>query len=132
MLDSIPGASVIIEAVRTWWARHPLRVAGTLAVDAAQAVVRPLAQRHPGKLVLGAFAVGALVAWVRPWRWIGKPALLSGLVPQILETAIEHVPVQSWLVVLTSLAQQADQPEQGSSPMQDESAQTQASPLPAS
>jgi hypothetical protein len=126
-LEAIPGASVIIDAARAWWAQHPLRQAGTLAVDATVAVVRPLAQRHPVKLVLGAFVAGVLIAWMRPWRWLPRPALLSGLFPHILEKAVAELPVQSWLVVLTSLAQE-DQPALRSNPAPQDSVQTQASP----
>lgn len=85
---SIPGASVVFDALRRWWARHPLRLASLLAADATKAVVQPLAQRHPLGLVFGALLLGAAIAWSRPWRWLVKPALLAGLLPQLFTRAL--------------------------------------------
>lgn len=106
-LDSIksaPGVSIILEAVSSWWMRHPLRLASMVAADAARAVVQPVAQKNPIGLVLGALGFGAVVAWTRPWRWIAKPALLAGLFPQVLSKVIAHAPTRSWITVLMSLA----------------------------
>ncbi|HEY5580480.1 MAG TPA: hypothetical protein VIK56_04840, partial [Rhodoferax sp.] len=50
-LKSIPAASIVIEAVRSWWAQHPWRVSSVLASEAVKAVVQPMAQRHPLGLV---------------------------------------------------------------------------------
>ena len=46
-LKAMPGASIVIEAVCSWWAQHPLRIAGMLAADAAKIIVQPMAQRNP-------------------------------------------------------------------------------------
>lgn len=105
-LKSIPGSSVVIEAVRSWWAQHPLRVAGMVAADAASAVVRPVAQRNPLGLVLGALVLGGVLAWSRPWRWIITPALFAGLLPQLVSKAMALVPPRSWMAVLGSLVQE--------------------------
>lgn len=105
-LKSLPGANVVIEAVRTWWMKHPLRVPSLAVADASNAVIQPMAQRYPLGLILGAAFMGGLLAWSRPWRWILRPALLAGLLPQLLHGAMAQVPVQSWLVALTSLAQE--------------------------
>jgi len=111
-LKSIPGAPIVIDAVRGWWRHNPLRVAGMAGADAAQAVIEPMARRNPLTLILGAFLLGGLLAWSRPWRWIVKPALFSGLLPRFFYKATTRVPVESWISVLTSLAQQ---PRGGSS-----------------
>jgi hypothetical protein len=103
-LKSAPGTSIIVEAVSSWWMRHPLRLASAVASDAARAVLQPVAQKNPVALVLGALAFGAAVAWSRPWRWISRPALLAGLLPQILSKVIAHAPVSSWMTVLSTLA----------------------------
>lgn len=89
-LRSIPAVAIVIEAVSKWWVRHPLHVATMVAADAAKAVVRPVARRHPWGLVLGAALVGGLIVWGRPWRWGFKPALFAGLLPQLLMTALEQ------------------------------------------
>jgi hypothetical protein len=102
-LKTMPGGQILSEAVGTWWAQHPLRLASMVAVDAAGALVRPTAQQHPLALVFGAFVVGGLFAWSRPWRWILTPALFAGLVPQLFSRAMALVPPRSWMAVLGSL-----------------------------
>ncbi len=109
-LKAIPGASVVIEAVSSWWAQHPLRIAGLVAVGGATGVLQPLAQRHPLGLVLGALLAGGLFAWSRPWRWILTPALFAGLLPQLFSRALAHVPPGSWMAILTALAQETRRP----------------------
>ncbi len=88
-LQAIPGASVVVEAVGNWWAKHPLRVTVTVAATAATAVVKPIAQRHPLGLVSGAFVLGGLFALSRPWRWrwAVQPALFAGLAQHLLLAA---------------------------------------------
>lgn len=87
-LKALPGVGLLVEAAEAWWSRHPLHLAGTIAVTAADAVLKPIAQRHPLRLVLGAAAFGGLLAWSRPWRWVVAPALFAGLVPQLLSAAL--------------------------------------------
>ena len=67
-LGAVPGAAVVIDAVRDWWLRNPLRAVLGVAADAATSALAPLAQRHPVALVAGAVLVGGLFAWSRPWR----------------------------------------------------------------
>ena len=88
-LQAIPGASVVVEAVGNWWAKHPLRVTVIVAATAATAVVKPIAQRHPLGLVSGAFVLGGLFALSRPWRWrwAVQPALFAGLAQHLLLAA---------------------------------------------
>jgi hypothetical protein len=83
-LAALPGAGIVIEAAQQWWARHPLRANILLGLNATQAVVQPIAQRHPVALVAAAFVVGGLLAWRRPLGWLLKPALFAGLLPQLL------------------------------------------------
>lgn len=104
------SGGVVADALHDWWSQHPWRVAGMVAADAAKAAVQPVAQRHPIALVVGAVVVGGLVVWARPWRGALKPALLAGLLPQLVSKAIAHLPVESWLAVLSSLAQQPEPP----------------------
>lgn len=67
-------------------------MAGVIAATTADAVLEPVAQRHPWRLVLGAAALGGLLAWSRPWRWVVVPALFAGLVPQLLSAALRAPP----------------------------------------
>jgi hypothetical protein len=108
VLKSIPGVSVVSDAVRSWWRQHPLHAAGLVLADTAKAVVLPLAQRHPLALVAGGFLVGGLLGWTRPWRWIVTPALLAGLLPQLLSRAAVGVPPSSWMTILATLLKQPE------------------------
>ena len=102
-LTSVPGARIVVAAVQAWWKQHPLHVTGTVVSEALQAAVRPLAQRHPLGLVVGALLVGSLLVSSRPWRWILTPTLLAGLLPQLLAKAVALVPAHSWLSALDAL-----------------------------
>ena len=109
-LRSIPGSEVLIEALQSWWAQHPLRVAGTVAADAANAVMRPLAQRHPMGLALAALVLGGVLVRSRAWRWFLTPALFAGLLPQLFSKAMALVPTQSWMAMLSSVLQEQKRP----------------------
>lgn len=108
-MDSLklnPAANIVMEAASLWWAQHPLRVASMLTADAVKSLVKTTGQRHPLGLVAGGLVLGGLLAWGRPWRLLLTPALLAGLMPQLLTKALSLVPPGSWMVVLASLAQQ--------------------------
>lgn len=109
-LRSIPGADILIEAVGGWWARHPLRAAGLVALEAATAGVRPMARRNPLGLMVVALFLGGLLAWSRPWRWIVSPALLAGLSSQIFRKSVAKVSVESWMDVLLSMLREKRAP----------------------
>ncbi len=109
-LKSVPGADVIVDAALAWWAQHPFRTACLVAAEAAKSVVQPMAQRHPLGLVLGAVLVGALVVKTRPWRWLVTPALLAGLLPQVLSHAVSKMPTRSWMSVLSAMLQAQQKP----------------------
>ena len=104
-LKSIPGAGILIEALDSWWTQHPLRLASMVAADAVNAGIQPLAQRHPLSLMLAALLLGGALARSRPWRWLLKPALFAGLMPQLLSKAIAQLPAPSWVAALTALTQ---------------------------
>ena len=112
-LASIPGVAVVMDAVRGWWAQHPARVATLVATDAAKTFIRPVAQRHPIGLVVGALLVGALLARVRPWRGLIKPALFAGLLPHIVSRVVAHVPLDSWLSAFNSFTSATPGPSEG-------------------
>ena len=104
-LTQMPVVAAVLDAVRQWWGHHPLRLAALVAGDAGKSVIGPIAQRHPLKLVLGAVLVGGVLAWWRPWRRVVTPALLAGLLPQIMSKVLSNVPVQSWLSVLNTFTE---------------------------
>jgi hypothetical protein len=86
-------------------AQQPLSTAIKVAQEAAKTVLQPLAQRHPLVLVAGATLLGGLLAWSRPWQWLGKPTLLVGLLPLMASKLIAQLPPESWMTVLASLVQ---------------------------
>ena len=113
-LKSIPVIGAMVEAFSNRWSRQPLRFAVIAAGDAAKAVVQPVAQRNPWGLVLGSFVAGGLFAWSRPWRWILKPALFLGLVPQVVARVITHAPSGLWLALWNAWAQEPRTPHRDS------------------
>jgi hypothetical protein len=96
-LKGIPGIAVVVEAVQSWWNQHPMRVASLVAADASKTFLRPIIQRNPIALVVGAVVVGGLLAWVRPWRGLLKPAIFAGLVPHLVSRLVANVPTESWI-----------------------------------
>jgi hypothetical protein len=113
-LKAIPGVGIVVQALSAWWAKYPLNTASVMAFDAANAVAKPLATRHPVLLVAGALLLGGMLAWSRPWRWILKPALFAGLMAQLSAKIVAQVPLQSWMSLLTAMAQgraQTPQPQ---------------------
>lgn len=90
-LKTTPGANLLLSLVHEWWSRQPLRASLTLVYGTAQALLQPVAQRHPMVLVMGAAAAGALIVLTKPWRLISKPALLAGLLPPLVAQIMERL-----------------------------------------
>ena len=86
-----PNTSLLIDLFHAWWAKHPARVAWLSASDAAQTLLKPMAQRHPFALVGTAALAGGLLVLLRPWRWLTAPSVwLSGLLPVLLAQVMRH------------------------------------------
>ncbi|MES2100964.1 MAG: hypothetical protein V4569_14150 [Pseudomonadota bacterium] len=98
-VTDLPLVSAVIESLTAWWSQHPLRPVVSVANEASTAVVKPLAQRNPLTLVLVAGAIGAGLAWTRPWRWIFRSALFAGLVPQLASRVVSGLPIESWMTL---------------------------------
>jgi hypothetical protein len=97
-LRANPGLAVLLDAVQEWWAKHPLRTAGAMAAEASRRLAAPIAERRPLTLVFGAVLVGALLALLRPWRWLLRPAVFAGLLPAILLRVLRELPVETWIL----------------------------------
>ena len=103
-LKGIPVAGVLFEALASWWTNHPLNGVGTVAAVAARASLAPMAQRNPLGLVLAAAVIGGAMAATRPWRWLLKPALFAGLVPQLVSKLVAQVPLESWMGIVSNFS----------------------------
>jgi hypothetical protein len=103
---ALPGTGVLIDLVGEWWKRQPLHTSGLLSTGLVQNVLRPLAQRNPIALAVGAVVVGVALAWSRPWRWIFQPQLLSRWGPTVLSSVLASAAVRTWLATVL-----APQPE---------------------
>ena len=99
----LPGAALIVDSVDSWWKNHPLRIAATAAEQASKALLVPLAKKNPAALLGGAAVVGALFFLTRPWRWLLRPALFLGLVPQLVTHALKRIPRSTWLQLAGSM-----------------------------
>ena len=96
----------------SWWEHHPLRLAGTIAAQTADAMVKSTAQRHPLGLVMGALVFGGLLVLSRPWRWLFKPALLVAVLPQLVKKVVTRVPPQAWIGIWAALTSNQRGPSQ--------------------
>jgi hypothetical protein len=73
------------ERLRQEMQRPRAGAVSTLAGVGVRALLLPAAKSHPLVLVGGAVAIGALVAWSRPWRLAAQPALLATLLPLLTQ-----------------------------------------------
>ncbi len=101
-LKALPGAAIVLQTLAHWWAEHPLHTAGVLAEEASRRLVAPIARKNPYAIVIAGVVVGALFAVSKPWRWLLRPALFVGLVPQLATQALKSMPIESWLQMLTT------------------------------
>ena len=86
-LRSFPAAALALDSVQAWWRKQAVRTAAVVAVTGVNAMIKPTARRKPELLLLSAFAVGAGLAWIRPWRILKRPSLLSTAIAQIASEA---------------------------------------------
>jgi hypothetical protein len=99
-MDRLRGHAVfgpVIDAVTAWWANHPLRPAASVGNSLIRDAVAPLARRHPFSVVAGALVLGGVLAWLKPWRWIVKPALFAGLASQVITRLVTAMPLDAVL-----------------------------------
>jgi hypothetical protein len=101
-LKGQPGIALVIDALQSWWSRHPMRAVVHVASEATNAVARPIAQHNPVALVVAAGLLGIVFAWSRPWRWALKPALFAGLMPQLVSRVVASLPLESWLAAFSA------------------------------
>jgi hypothetical protein len=70
-----------------------------VAQVAARRALETLAERHPLPLVGMAIAAGGLLIWIRPWRGLLRPALITGIAARL----IGRVPATTALALVTAM-----------------------------
>jgi len=103
-LKALPGVTLLIESIEHWWAEHPLHAAGSLAEEASRRYMGPIARKNPVAVIVGGAVFGALLVASKPWRWLLRPALFFGLVPQIAAQALKRMPLDAWLQMLSTFS----------------------------
>lgn len=101
-LMRLPGAALIVDSVDSWWKNHPLRIAATAAEQASRGLLLPVARKSPFTLLAGAAVAGAVFFLTKPWRWLLRPALFLGLVPQLATHALKRIPRSTWVQLASS------------------------------
>jgi hypothetical protein len=110
LLAALAQGGTPTERLLAWWKTLPFAQAFGAVAHSAQALLEPLASRYPGRLILGALLTGAVIAWIRPWRW-----LTASSVGETLRTAVDlvstHDPKGELLSgLLERLFRQSDRP----------------------
>jgi hypothetical protein len=78
---------------------------GEGAIGSPSALMLQLVQRHPLASAAAAAVLGALLARMRPWRWVLQPALWSALLPGLL-ARLAGAPAGSWSGLVATLMQE--------------------------
>lgn len=69
LIAALSQSGTLSDRLLAWWKTLPFTQELEVVGDALNAQLLPVAQRYPGRLVVGALVVGAAIAWIRPWRW---------------------------------------------------------------
>ena len=84
------------DCLLAWWKTLPLSQALEAVLGAASELVSPIAKRHPGRLVAGALLAGALIAWIRPWRWVTATVTVASWLAAANQSAQARTKDSSW------------------------------------
>ena len=109
-LRAEPGTRVLLDALGLWWHQQPWHQTSAALAASARQLLRPLAQRNPLLLVLGAAVLGGALVLFKPWRWLSVSTLAAGLLPQLLPKLLAFLRPLSWVDMLASWLQAANKP----------------------
>ena len=99
-LRAVPAARVLMDAISAWWAMQPVGKIVTLGAAATTTLMKPVAQRHPYALVVGALLFGGALAWSKPWRWLMRPTPLAHWLPRFAAGVAAQIPLSVWVELL--------------------------------
>jgi hypothetical protein len=127
-----PAADLALGALQAWWLTRPWRPALTELRHNMDTSVLPLVRRHPWAAVGVAAGAGAVLVYLRPWRWAGLrnswPLWRAGLVAQLVQQAA-HWPWEAMLGALfAALASRRPAPPEAPAPSESTGAADQARP----
>ena len=102
MVKDVPGVTLVLHAAQSWWDEHgqTARTAGRVS----QALVAPVARRHPTSLLGIAAALGALLVLFKPWRILLRRKVLFRAASLIATQAIRGRSASSWLQAVMKFA----------------------------
>ncbi len=107
-----PVTRVLLESIGEWWRQHPWRDCVELAGFELRERVLPVLRRNARGTLLAAFAGGALLMLLRPWRWSllhrGLSPLPSRFSRWVL-AELSSLPLQSILVSIMLMASERRQ-----------------------
>ncbi len=71
MVQDVPGVALMFDTAKGWWKKNgeTTKTAG----QACQALVTPIARRHPTGVLGISAAIGALLVLLKPWRLLLRP-----------------------------------------------------------
>lgn len=120
-----PVSALMVDGVKDWWQRQPLRHAAAMAGDEVASVAVPLIRRHPVAAVGLAAAAGALVVVGRPWRWRVFGGSDRPLSRRMMRWVSSQIPLQAALGALMALLMdQARQAAHAETPSPEQGADT--------
>jgi hypothetical protein len=112
-LRSHPVVGVGAEMLNTWWTRHPLHPVAGMAQGAVRDHLVPVVRRHPIAVVAGSFAVGALLVWFKPWRFLAGTARSLGSASHLVTKLIGGLPIASLLAAFAAVAKHQTDEDDG-------------------
>lgn len=109
-LAALAQGGTASDCILAWWKTLPLSRALDVVAHAAQDALKPVAQRHPVRLVVGALVAGAALVWLKPWRWVTAGAMAASIVAVADQLARATPQKNGWSAFIDLLFQKKGPP----------------------